>query len=136
MAKTKNAIIGTMKKVILAGLLAMGAGSAMAEWTKVGASDDITFYIDYQSIRQDGNLRQVSQILDLKRWEEYAAMSSLVRLEFDCKTERQRVLSVTLHAGVMIRGEVIRRLGKDPAGWTAIPPGTAGASTLKLVCAK
>jgi hypothetical protein len=125
-----------MKNIVLACLLATSAASAVAEWTKVGASDDISFYIDLQTISKDGNLRKVSQVLDLKRLEEYDAMSSLIKLEFDCKAERQRILAVTLHAGVMVSGKVIQRLGEDPSGWTTVPPGTAGATTMRIVCAK
>ena len=124
-----------MKNVIFTCLLAASAAPAAAEWTRVGESNEITFYIDFQTISTNGNLRQISQILDLKRREEYDVMSSLVRLEFDCKAKRQRILAVTLHAGAMIGGQVIRRLGEDPAGWTAIPPSTAGAIALKTVCA-
>lgn len=35
--------------------MATSAASAFAEWTKVDEVDGVTFYIDYTTIRKDGN---------------------------------------------------------------------------------
>ena len=48
------------KKIIFACLLPTSAASAFAGWTYVTeSSKGTTFYIDFQPIRKDGNLRNV-----------------------------------------------------------------------------
>ena len=62
-------------------------------------------------------------------------MSRRILVEYDCKEERYRVLSISGHSGPMAGGET---LGSDSSrgNWNYIAPGTIGETVLKFVCAK
>lgn len=126
-----------MKQIILACLLATSGASAFAEWTYVTESSDGTiFYIDFQSIRNDGNLRKVWIIQDIKQRDKDGEMSSRLRFEFNCKEERNRILAISTHTGRMAGGKTLFTGGADPMGWNEIPPNTPFMRILKIVCAK
>lgn len=124
-----------MKEIILACLLATSAASAFAEWTKVGESDEINFYIDFSTIRKDGGWRKVWVIHDLKQRYKGGEMSARYRSEYDCKDERTRFVSFSSHSESMAGGETLYSdSSTDP--WRAIPPNTTSEKILKIVCAK
>jgi len=126
----------SMKKIILACLLATSAASAFAEWTKVEEVADIKFYIDYKTLRKDGGLRKIWLIMDEAQREKDGSISSRQQLEFDCKAESRRILALSTHTGQMAGGETTFSGGSDPRGWRAIPPNTPMETILKIVCAK
>ncbi len=123
-----------MKKIIIACLLATSGASAIAEWTKVSELDDITFYIDYKTIRNAGSLRKVWAVHDLKQRSPEGVMSRRLQSEYDCKAENTRTLALSTHTGPMATGETLFTGGADPNGWRAIPPGTTTERILKIVC--
>lgn len=110
-------------------------GSAWAEWVKIDESDSGSIYIDPQTIRKDGNFRKVWHISDLRQRFKTGELSRRSRLEFDCKNERFRYLSLSTHSERMAGGTTLTLEGED-LGWTDIAPGTMRDTTLKTVCAK
>lgn len=126
----------TTKTLILAALLIV-TGSVSAEWVEVASTDSTTFYIDPATIRKDGNMRKVWVMQDFKQRQKGGEMSTRARVEYDCKGERYRLLSLSVHPEPMTGGETIASYGEDPRGvWQEIPPGTGGEALLKIVCAK
>lgn len=124
-----------MKKAVLACLLATGAVSAFAEWMNVLKTDDINFFIDLQTIRNDGDLRKVWELQDFKQPKKGGEMSARVRSEYDCKNELWRYGSYSRHSQSMAGGETLGTF--DPTHpWGAIPPNSASEIVLKIVCAK
>ena len=125
-----------MKKIIIACLLATSAASTFAEWTAFFETGTSTFYIDYESIRKEGSNRKFWYLSNAKqRQNDDEGMSRLVRPEVDCKEERYRLLSNAVYSESMAGGQVLfNRSSLGP--WAEIPPGTAVASMLKIVCAK
>lgn len=127
-----------MKQIILACLLTTSALSAIGEWTPVWQSNakDAVYYMDYKTIRKDGNLRTMWLISDLSKRYKDGEMSRRSRYVFDCKLERYKILAMSTHSESMATGEVLFNGGEDPAGWRAIPPTTAVETILKIICAK
>lgn len=124
-----------IRKTLLLALLLVTGWSAWAEWEKVDLSDNSDFYIDPQSIRQDGNHVRVWEIQNLKQQSKKGELSRRARMEYDCKQERNRILSISTHSGPMASGTTL----VDAEGnrkWVDIPPGTAVETVLKIVCAK
>jgi len=124
----------SMKKIILACLLATSAASAFAEWTKVSESYDTNFYIDFQAIRKDSGLSNVWVIHDLKQRQQ-GIMSMRARYEFDCGAEKIRTLFLSAHSEPMVGGKTLVSGSPNGTG-TDIPPGTPFETILKIVCAK
>ena len=124
-----------MKKLIFACLLATAAASAFAEWTKLGESDAETFYIDYKSVRKDGDLRKVWEIQDKKQRLDGGAISIRSRTEYDCKAERWKLLSFSAFSERMASGKTL--ISDDsPDAWSDIPPDSAAMRISKIVCAQ
>jgi len=125
-----------MKKLFLVSLMAMLAGSALAEWVKIGYSDLGTLYIDPATIRKDGNLRKVWVMTDLDRRNKDGEMSIRTRQQLDCKGERSRVLSGSTHSEPMASGStLIRQEFDNLEKWSQIPPSSIAEAILERVCA-
>ena len=122
-------------RLILTLLLTLAAAPAWAEWVKVSETDEVTFYIDPATIRKDGNLRRVWEIQDLKKRDKGGVMSRRGLFEYDCKDERDRVLSFSAHSDPMAGGKVLFSLN-EPDKWDYIPPRTVSQTRMQFVCAK
>jgi hypothetical protein len=125
-------------KYLLA-LLILFASPAWADWTLVTTNDNGTkFYIDYSTIRKDGNLRKVWEVTDFKNSETFNGavyLSVRTRAEYDCKEERKRTLTATAHSGLLAQGNIVWK-GESPSNWDYLPPDTSGFEMLKWVCSK
>jgi hypothetical protein len=128
----------TMKKIILACLLATAGASAMAEWTKVseGAHDGTQFYIDLQSIRKDGSLRKVWEVQGHKQRHKNGYVSTRILSEYNCKAKAYRTLSISAHSAAMATGDTLYSYNDLKDRWGDIPPAGTSELILKIVCAK
>lgn len=127
-----------MKKLFLVGL--MLTGSAWAEWalfftySKTGTHD----YIDYQTIKKNGNLRQSWQIKEneSKDFSRYG-QSTRIKSTIDCSKKMIQYSYISFHKELMGRGEIIAQFEySNDSDWQSIPPQTVSAALLSIVCAK
>ena len=127
-----------MKKLLLTLLASLlVTGSAWAEWEKAAATDSADFYIDPATIRVDGNLRRIWEVIDYTKKVKDGHLSTRMRVEYDCKQERFRVMSISQHSGAMASGNNIYSYTWDPPRkWDDIPPNSYYEIVLKIVCAK
>jgi hypothetical protein len=126
-----------MKKLLLTLLTTlMLTGPAWAEWVKVTESDTIYRYIDPATIRKDGNLVRVWEITDLKTRHKDGELSRRSRMEYDCKQERAKYLSISEHSEAMASGTILNQPQIGLGQWFDIPPGSVVEAVLKIVCAK
>jgi hypothetical protein len=127
-----------MNKLISALLIALlfVSGSASAEWVKIDEGKEMSSYIDPTTIRKDGNLRKVWQIQDLKQREKGGELSRQARLEYDCKNERFRTLSISTHSEPMANGMSLFQTTAASTPWNDIPPRSVAEAALKIVCAR
>lgn len=109
---------------------------ATAKWTKVNDVNRLAQYIDYDTIRTDGNLRKVWVIHDLKKRDEDGEMSTRFRVELDCKEERTRTLSISSHSQNMAEGALLRQFTPENPKWTDVVPKSMGDTVFKIVCNK
>lgn len=120
-----------MRYIFLAALIVVAA-PAWAEWTKYSESDEMVVYGDPTTIQKKGDFSQVLQLLNNKQRNPDGPNSSTMTVEFDCKGNRSRVLSVKSYADQMAKGEVVFEWPM-PVGWKDITPGTAEI-ILNIVC--
>jgi len=127
----------TTKTIALSVLLLFSSLAWAVNWVKVDSSVDgeRTFYVDSDSIRKDGNLRKAWEIQDLKKRNKDGEMSRRMRVEYDCKNERSRILAFSTHSEGMARGEILFS-ASQVGSWREIPPGTIGELYLKFVCSR
>lgn len=123
-----------IKKTVLM-LLLLTTGSAWAEWVKVDEAIEGDKYIDPATIRKDGDIRRVWEILDLKKRNKYGQSSIRTRVEYDCKQERYNILSLTTHSKSMAQGSIIDN-GNFVPNWVDIPPGSVSSNLIKIICSR
>lgn len=124
----------TMRLIVGVLLLAISLPS-FAEWVKLAENVEMTFRIDLATILIDGNFRQVSELHDLKQRGKQGEMSRRVLMEYDCKGEQHRLLSLTTHSEPMAEGNVLISVSRA-SDWHTIVTGTSAAAILKRVCSK
>ena len=124
-----------MKKLILA-LAIFVSCPVWAEWKFMDQNVDFKVYIDPETIRKDGRLRKVWVLHDDIKVDERGAKSRQLRHEYDCKNERYRFLSYTLHGERWAQGITILLRTPENDPWTDIPPNTPIEDVLKIVCAR
>jgi hypothetical protein len=121
-------------RAVLCFLLALLAAPASAELVKVSETGAMVVYIDDATIRKDRQLRWVWGVLDYRQRRDDGLMSRRVLGEFDCTTEKLRILSMFNHSQPMARGPA-KQVGNDPAILTDVADSTPAAAVLKIVCA-
>jgi len=124
-----------MKKLFIVGLM-MLAGSAWAEWTQTTKNrdgDDI--YLDYSTIKKDGDNRKVWALLNLKKTKG-KIKSELMLEEYDCKNEQAQFLYISTHSAPMGKGKLIDVHEYKEPDWGQIPPNSPFKDILDIVCSK
>lgn len=126
-----------MKKAILMLLLLVMSTGAMAEWVKAGENGQgDEFFIDPNSVRKDGHLRRAWEIFNPKRRDENGVASFRTLAEYDCNSDRYRVISFSIHSEPMAGGKTIRSFNSS-GEWIYIPPGNGNARhVLGFLCEK
>ena len=124
-------------KYLLA-LVMLIASPAWAEWTKVAEGVEGTeLFVNYSTIRIEGSKRKVWQLTNFSTPKKTAlgreVLSLRARVEFDCKQEQQRLLSVSIFSQYFAGGEVVKT-ENDGTNWQDIPPDAVGWKILQSVC--
>lgn len=122
-----------MKKLLFV-CLVFASSAVFAEWANLSENDETIVYIDLSTVRKDGNLRTVSQLHDDKKRGEDGVKSTRISWEYDCNSERVRIVSATSFPETMAGGKKLFSFYKT-SEWRDIAPETAGYNGLKAVCA-
>jgi len=128
-----------MKKLLLTLMLAVVSSSAIAEWVKVGTSDDktTTIYADPSTIRKSGNRVKMWALWDYSTAQEGDSkpyMSVRIQNEYNCKEETDRQIYATTFSGNMLEGNTIAMQGGR--NWEPIALRTFGETLWKFACGK
>jgi hypothetical protein len=101
-------------------MMLRGNGAANGNWGLVAANDDYSAYADKSTIRRNGNVVKVWQLIDAKN-PTYGALSQVSQVEYDCKIEKSRYLVRYGYAGKMAGGEIVYK-DIDITKWEPNPP--------------
>jgi hypothetical protein len=116
-----------MKLLALALALAALSCNSAAEWVMVNDHDEYIAYADPATVSREGNLVQMSDLIDLKspRSSPYGNQhsSSTAHSEFDCQNSRIRTIAFSLHSGQMGDGDLVETVAES-SGWLPAAPGT------------
>lgn len=108
---------------------------AAAEWVKYDGNDMVTAYVDPATLEVEGHLRRAATLVDLNQRDKSGAMSTLGRVEVDCKEERWRLLSGTFYRERMAAGDTIAEMSiSKPSEWVYIWRGVSDR-LLTTICA-
>ncbi len=123
----------------LALAIAFAGGAVAADWTAVGAANEIyAAFADRASIRRNGTMASMHGLYDFRRQdftpEGLALLSTVVLREYDCAARRVRLLSSIDFAGHMGEGAAVS--SSNLAGrWEDVVAGGIDEAYWKLVCA-
>lgn len=129
-----------MKKTLLSLALLAFAQSASAQWIFLYQTADgsILTYADQSAVRKSGRVSAIPVLTsykDVQEAEPYRFASHVSVSEFDCATNQESVLEMTLFSGQMGRGEKYP-IDLEPSEPTPVIAGTMSANLFKLACAR
>jgi hypothetical protein len=111
------------------------AAENSAAWEKLVESDSVAHYINPSTIRKDGNLRSVWYLQQPKQRDPSGVMSRRGLMEYDCKDQRYKFLSVSAYSEPMAGGETLGGTS-SPGEWNFVPPNNVFGLILEIVCKK
>jgi hypothetical protein len=121
-------------KYLLA-LLMLIAPPAWADWVFfMKDTNGVSFFLDFESLRKEGNLRKIWIKMELPVVNEYGWASVRQRAEFDCKEERKSVLAGNAFSKPNFEGKILFEASKGAA--QDIAPQSVDWNLLKIVCRK
>lgn len=129
-----------MKRAIVALLGAIGAGSAVADWTPVAPDNGIyAAYADRATIRRNGALATMQGMYDFPRGdltpEGRVFHSTTVDREYDCAGRKVRLIDYADHAGRLGEGVVVS-IEKIPSRWEEIVDESLDLAYWNIACQK
>ncbi len=125
-----------MKKIFFFLILIANQGFAM-NLTKIAENENMTVYIDLDSINKSGDIVKLKDIIDFKQphissnGDEYN--SHLIEQTINCKTREQTLDFVTVYTGKMLQGRILEK-GIAPNSKRVIPESSLSYQTFKFVC--
>jgi hypothetical protein len=129
-----------MRRILLIMVLLMTAIAVRAEWTRVGENDDSIQYVNRATIRRNGNLVKMWNLVDFKTVKKSALgvsyLSQKTQKEYNCKEEKHLFLAFSWFDGKMGDGNVVLRNGNVRDEWEPIQPESAGEVLWKIACGK
>jgi hypothetical protein len=129
-----------LKRMILGCATLLLAGSALAQWSLFGRTENLRIYLDPGSIRRQGDIAQMWQLYDYTsaQWvgAQHVVLSLKHLVEYDCSVLRARIIAGAAYSEQMGSGRVVSSETLPDAEWSALPPGGTGESTWKIACDK
>ena len=114
----------------------MIASPAWAGWTYVDTDvKDSQFFINFETLRKDGNIRRVWQKVEFTKATHLGWGSIRQRNEYDCKNETKSILSAAAFSRGNLEGERLFEANKIIEK-EDVAPDSVDWRVLKLVCSK
>ena len=129
-----------MKRLLLVCLM-MTCSVSWAEWEIYQIDDEVTRYLDRETIRKNGDIVKMWDMVDYSSYQDFQGKkykSAKGYTVYDCKSEARATSALVFYSDVIGRGDVIMsnsRLEKDWQ-WKPIVPETIGQFVWKIACGK
>jgi hypothetical protein len=121
-----------MRRIIaLLGLIT--AAPAFAGWEEMVSRGGISLFVDPQTIKVIGHMRNVMALVAYNEPLSNGARSIQGAMEYDCRDKRLRTLTFTHYSGPLARGQVVSD-SQVPSEWSPVEPETFAADALDFVC--
>lgn len=117
----------------------MLTSSTHAEWLHIASTlnDDAVFYISTESIKMTGkNTRSVWEVVNHLNDSRKGYLSAKVHQEYDCKSNKVRMLSASSHSELFGKGVTITTAQEKPLPWQEMPKGSVANFVRDYVCSK
>lgn len=129
-----------MKHLIAAAILIGMASTAHAEFTRYFDDDELTAYLDRESINRSGNEARMWTIDDYRKPQndipgKKPFLSVKAHWVFDCTKRMSDVLIAFYYAGPMAQGEEIHAAAAGQRSWDKVEPDSVGELAFRSACA-
>ncbi|MEO7727511.1 MAG: surface-adhesin E family protein [Burkholderiales bacterium] len=133
--------VARVKRQAIAALLltAVSAGAVAQVLILTGSNAKFTVFVDPRTVQKNGGLVNMTSVFDYKDAqtgpEGKKYLSTRRQFEYDCKQQRMRAISMSLHPDQLGKGDalVTTRL---TAGWSAVADGSADETLWNYACDK
>ena len=122
-----------MKKFIWFLILTSISYSANAAWTEIADTNIGTFYVDFATVRKDGNTRVFWRMINFKQPTSDGHLSARQKTAINCINETFRDIDFSAFTQPNLRGAMSGPY-TPPPNWDHIPPRTVYASLMRAVC--
>ena len=128
-----------MKKLLVILTFILFSTPALAEWTRLGESDDeggYIIYADLTSMQKAGGRVRMWVLFDYNTEQKASGtifLSKKMRRNYNCKEAGIRTLAFSLYSWNMEKGDLLRSYNQ-PRGWERIQPGSAKEIEWKEAC--
>lgn len=113
--------------------------SVSAEWIQVASTleDDAIFFVSTQSIAKTGNhTRTAWEVVNHPNKTRQGYLSAKVQQEYDCKSNKVRMLSASSHSELFGKGKTLTVAQKVPLPWQALPEDSVATLTRDYICSQ
>lgn len=120
-------------------MLALVSTSAMAEWTLVDWNDELSAFINNETIRKDGDKVKVWTLLNYNSIQgegKYKYKSQKTQHQYDCKKEQFRIIASITYSEKMGEGNNSSIFNSSNDEWNPIPPDSIVENSYKIACGK
>jgi hypothetical protein len=109
----------------------------MADWKYITteSESESDFFLDFETLRKDGNVRRIWQLVNVKPGHKSGWGSIRSRVEFDCKNETSQGFSTMAFSEKFTGGKILFQ-SNTPLTKADIAPNTVASILLKEVCKK
>lgn len=124
------------KKALLVAAAVLAAGPACAEWLEVNDSPQMTWFMDYSTLRVNGTSRRIWLLKEFRSPKSAAGTpyrSTKNFEEFDCSEDKNRTLQLIAYSGSKGTGTVIFTSDR-PWEWAYNAPDTNGKAVADIIC--
>jgi len=127
-----------LKALFLASVLLTSNLVHANQWTAVGLFEIGTFYVDVDNITVNGDHHKAWTMLDYLDPKVHGPTgkhfkSTRMQMEFDCKEQAVRTLSLSYHTGVRLSGDTLSTEGVI-GPFEPVPPDTPIFKIMRWVC--
>jgi hypothetical protein len=130
----------SVRRILLALAFLLAAGGARAEWYSLGRTDTFRLYLDPQTIRMNGDLAQVWQLMDftVAQWADAQTAIGSIKslLEYDCAQPRSRTLLAEAYTEQMEAGRMVASERVQDPQWEIVAPGSTAEKIRQTACGK
>lgn len=108
--------------------------SSFGDWKKIGETDKMGVYIDFDRIRKNQGYLYYWEMRDVFVSNKWGMRSGIVYKQGDCNLFRYKILTDTMYDNFKGTGKIISSSNTPDKEWTYPKPGTVNEMILKSVC--
>jgi hypothetical protein len=133
----KNILI--LKVSLFSFLLYFFPSVCYAGWVHVASTldDDAVFYVSHESIKKTGaHTRTAWEVVNHPHKTRQGYLSAKVQQEYDCKSNRVRMLSASSHSELFGKGLTITTAQERLLPWQEMPKGSVATFARDYICSQ